>query len=321
MIQLMSVFMSIVVVATQTMSFQRFESQKINGRKLPWAMWLKKYRDRELRDFETEKSKDPIELKTLIKEDSAVTPPTVVEETENPKDLGISRQISTTPPLPPKNAHATPPPTPLRGVTIVEPLKIPDMPAPPRPDSTANNNAEVDTKLYKTFSFKLPKRTYSQKGLDEDDPIGRAIAFLWWFLFILPRIFSLALFYEFYPATLGGVLAVHYLLMLAYLFYYAKEYTATTFFINLWLGLVYIVSAIEYKIKFKYADRWLIVYYGFVMIQNTIFTLVWYFYSEWEGFYYDLIFYTIFGSMGLCVASTTVYYVLLKPKKRRVYIS
>lgn len=36
--------MSIVVLAVQTASFQRFESQRANGRRLPWAMWLKKYR-------------------------------------------------------------------------------------------------------------------------------------------------------------------------------------------------------------------------------------------------------------------------------------
>lgn len=35
--------MSVVILAIQTTSFQRFESQRINGRKLPWAMWLKKY--------------------------------------------------------------------------------------------------------------------------------------------------------------------------------------------------------------------------------------------------------------------------------------
>lgn len=40
---MLSISMSIVILAIQTTSFQRFESQRINGRKLPWAMWLKKY--------------------------------------------------------------------------------------------------------------------------------------------------------------------------------------------------------------------------------------------------------------------------------------
>ncbi|XP_068992253.1 uncharacterized protein [Neodiprion pinetum] len=339
-VQILSIFMSIVVLSIQTMSFQRFESQRINGRKLMWAMWLKKYREQELRDFANQ---EPMESTTLLETDGKTEVLNAAENTTEtdtresiPDDRLLTRQISTTPPLPPKNAHVTPPPTPLRGVTIVTPLEVPKMPAPPRPDSVPKNEDKnygheslirpVSTDatgigLNKSTSLKLPQRRYSQKGLDEDDPMGRAIGSLWWFLFIAPRIFSIAVFYEFYPGTLFAVLGVHYLIMLAHLFYLAKDYTAATFFINLWLGLVYIVAVIEYKIKFKYADKWLFAYYTFVMIQNTCFTTVWYFHAEWDGFWYYYIFYAIFGSMGLCIISTTVYQILLKPKKRRVYVT
>lgn len=49
-IHVLCIFVSIIVLAIQTASFQRFESQKINGRKVPWAMWLKKYRE-QVNDF------------------------------------------------------------------------------------------------------------------------------------------------------------------------------------------------------------------------------------------------------------------------------
>lgn len=262
------------------------------------------------------------------------------EEIKNEVENGISileRQISVTPPLPPKNARAKPPPTPLRGVTIVTPLKIPDMPAPPRPDSTANVNEEeevrrsgeadnveeeaADKEIYKFASFRLPKRRYSQKGLEEDDPIGKTIAFLWWFLFISPRILTIGMAYEFNSEATTAVLVVHYILMLCYLFYNAKENTVTTFFINVWLGFVYIVAAIEYKVKYKYADKWLIVYYIFVILQNTGLTILCYLNNDGDNFWYNLIAYLIFGSMGLCIVSTITYHLLFKPEKKRVYVT
>lgn len=256
------------------------------------------------------------------------------QETETRAPL--DRQVSITPPLPPRNARITPPPTPLRGITTVAPLPIPDVPAPPRPDSICTSAEQGDSEIDPTKSvvvsdpdqnqeknatLKLPIRKYSKKGLEEDDPIGKFLSFLWWFFFILARILAIMVFYEFYPLTLLGVLGTHYVIMLIYLFYYAKYYDIITFFVNLWLGLVYVFSLIEYRIKFKYADKWLLPYYIFVLLQNTALTLTWYFDADWDGFWYNYVFYVIFASMTLCVLSTVFYYVLLKPKKCRVYSS
>ncbi|XP_015584724.1 uncharacterized protein LOC107262737 isoform X1 [Cephus cinctus] len=352
-IHILCVVVSVVVLAIQTMSFQRFESQRINGRKLPWAMWLKKHRDQELEDLEEKKPLQSSSATPIPKEDAIETEQIAVEidivalpEAPQSKEVrklsdqslpDLKRQISQTPPLPPRNAHLMPPPTPLRGVTSVTPLPVPEMPAPPRPDSIAWNldaeepesanpgfvtrSVSIAESTHRTHSLRLPQRKYSTKGLEEDDPVGRFMAFLWWFLFILSRILSIAVFYEFYPEILGIVIAVHYALMLAYLFYYSKDYEVTTVCINLWLGLVYIFSVIEYKIKFKYPDKWLLGYYTLVMLQNTFLSIVYYFYANWESFWYMYIFFITLGSMGLCILSTTVYFVLFKPKTRRIYSS
>ena len=238
--------------------------------------------------------------------------------------------------MPPKNVKIVAPPAPLRGITSIMPLPVPDMPAPPRPDSIVVDPDDVeideipkvsldDTKNNKAFerhdSLKIPKRKNFAKGLENDDPVGIFLSFLWWFLFILPRVLSIAIFYEFYPMYLLVVLGIHYICMVAYLFYYAKYYDITSFFINLWLGLVYIFSVIEYRVKFKYADKWIIFYYLFVILQNTCMTMSWYFYGNWDGFWYTYSFHMIFICMCLCLLSTTVYYLLLKPKKCRVYIT
>ncbi|XP_071648953.1 uncharacterized protein [Temnothorax longispinosus] len=342
-VQVLCIIMSIVTVAIKTASFQRFESQRVNGRKLPWAMWLKKYCIQELNSIEEKAPLQALPLPATKQEDtmnasSESMPPEENPITENEQELQtqshtalLDRQVSVTPPLPPKNVHVTPPPMPLRGITTVAPLLVPDLPAPPRPDSVYTE--EEATKVAATLepnqrlidssaqSLKVPKRKYSEKGLEEDDPIGKFLSFLWWFFFILARVLTIAVAYEFYPITVVTMMGVHYALMLAYLYYYSKYYDVITFIVNLWLGLVYIFSLIEYRIKFKYADWWMLPYYVFVIAQNVALTLTWYLNADWNGFWYTYIFGTILGSMALCVLSSAVYYAMFKPKKCRVYSS
>ncbi|KAL0111378.1 hypothetical protein PUN28_012934 [Cardiocondyla obscurior] len=341
-VQVLCIIMSIVVIAIKTASFQRFESQRVNGRKLPWAMWLKKYCIQEMKNIEAEKA--PLQAVPLPVKDEENTANVPIELTppqenlaENEQEVQVQsqaalldRQISITPPLPPKNVHVAPPPTPLRGITTVTPLPVPDVPAPPRPDSIyadeeakATSNLEPNQRLIdsSTQSLKVPKRKYSEKGLDEDDPIGKLLSFFWWFFFILARVFAIAVAYEFFPITVVAIISVHYILMLVYLFYYSKYYDIITVIVNLWLGLVYIFSLIEYRIKFKYADWCMLPYYVFVIAQNVVLTLIWYLNGDWTGFWYTYIFSATFGSMALCVLSSIVYHAMFKPKKRRIYSS
>ncbi|KAM0728195.1 hypothetical protein ACS0PU_005664 [Formica fusca] len=345
-VQVLCIIMSIVILAIETASFQRFESQRVNGRKLPWAMWLKKYCVEELNNIEEKAPLQALPLPEGKEQDNAAPhestsseklpeDPAVIENEGQHQnryhETSLHRQISVTPPLPPKNARVTPPPTPLRGITTVTPLPVPDVPAPPRPDSVyreeeaakAASILESNQRLIDSSaqSLKVPKRKYSEKGLEEDDPIGKFLSFVWWFLFILARVFAITVAYEFYPVSLLAMLGVHYAIALIYLFYYSKYYDAITSIVNFWLGLVYIFSLIEYRIKFKYADWWTLPYYVFVIAQNSTLTLMWYLNTDWDGFWYTYIFYTIFVSMALCVLSSLVYHAMFKPKKCRVYSS
>ncbi|XP_008544814.1 uncharacterized protein LOC103569338 [Microplitis demolitor] len=343
-VQVLCIFTSIVVLAVQTASFQRFESQRANGRRLPWAMWLKKYRLQELGNLDEKKPLKPpspsqnLEINLNPAAVSSESP--AIQETELHR-VTLERQISSTPPLPPKNAQIIPPPAPLRGITSVTPLPVPEMQAPPRPDSVIRESLEADPSSEdpgksteriinnesspqtqsRWRSLRLPRRVDSIKIVEEDDPVGKFVAFIWWFCFILARIFAIALFYEFYPLWLSGVIGLHYAIMLSYLFYYAKDFNITTFIVNLWLGSVYIISIIEYRVKFKYADKWLLFYHIFVILQNTIMTVTWFTLEDWDGFWYTYMFYAIFVSMGLCIISVGVYQVILKPRQRRIYAS
>ncbi|XP_033232151.1 uncharacterized protein LOC117183096 isoform X2 [Belonocnema kinseyi] len=337
-VQILCILVSIAVMAMKTMSFQRYESQRVYGRKLPWALWLKKYRIQELNSLE---EKTPLHAASPTPAKDS-TSPSLADNSMRSNDehsngrgsesrVVLERQISTTPPLPPKNAPLIPPPTPLRRITSFTPIPVPDMPAPPRPDSIVNESSETARSTSSTQEIEekpsdklsstliIPKRKQSTKGLEEDEPVGKFVSFLWWFLFILPRVLSIAIFFEHFPFHLLGVLGFHYVLMLAYLFYYAKYQDATTFFVNLWLGLVYIFSVIEYRIKFKYADKWLVSYCTLVLLQNTALTLVWFFCGASNGFWYYYAFSITFISMGLCISSTAVYHTMFKPGKRRIY--
>lgn len=288
---------------------------------------------------ETNMSEPTSTPKNEAKPEESAAPVNERQLSMNESHVSLDRQLSVTPPLPPKNAHVTPPPTPLRGITTVTPLPIPDVPAPPRPDSVYRTPPEQeatetssspaveppgDDQQRQTDSapdLKIPRRKYSEKGLEEDDPMGKFLSFLWWFLFILARVLAIAVAYEFYPSYVLATLGVHYAAMLIYLFYYAKYYDVITFFVNLWLGLVYVFSLIEYRIKFKYANMWSLPYYVFVIVQNTALTLVWYVNADWDGFWYTYTFSAIFASMALCVMSSAMYHALFKPKKCRVYSS
>ncbi|XP_043288528.1 uncharacterized protein [Venturia canescens] len=343
-VHMLCILMSIVVMSMETASFQRFESQRINGRRLPWATWLKKYREQESGNQDEKK---PLQVEmTSSTVRSSVAPLIEAEETSPEGEIGgereaavsrqnLERQVSMTPPLPPKNLQVKPPPAPIRGLTSVASLPVPEMPAPPRPDSIVRepeapasdrrvNIAEApsdDETARKIRNLRIPQRKYSVKGLDEDDPAGKFVAFVWWFFFIVARVFSVAIFYEFYPMWLLGLLATHYLLMVAYILYNAKYYDVTNFFLTLWLGFVYLFCVIEYRVKFKYADISLLVYYTFVILQNAVITVTWFVLAEWNGFWYTYMFFSIIVSMALCFMSAGVYALLLKPKKRRVYAS
>ncbi|XP_011496498.1 PREDICTED: uncharacterized protein LOC105361093, partial [Ceratosolen solmsi marchali] len=333
-VHILCILMSVCIMAIRTTQFQRYESQRTNGRKVPWAMWLKKFKIEELENLE-EKQLLQSSISHFQSGIGTDQEQNSNENCEHKQDLSINleKQNCLTPPLPPKNMKVIPPPTPLRGITSITRLPVPEMPAPPRPDSIVGDSEDVQIdEIAKSFvddikadsdrafernnSSILSKRKHFAKDLENNNPVRSFSFFLWWFLFILPRVLSLAIFLEFYPMYLLGVLGTHYTLMIAYLFYYAKYYDVMSFFINLWLGLVYIFSIIEYRVKFKYADKWLIFYYIFVFIQNIFMTLAWYFYGDWAGFWYSYSFYTIFMCMSLCFLSTIFYY-LLKPKKRK----
>lgn len=218
------------------------------------------------------------------------------------------------------------------------------MPAPPRPDSIATepeNSESVPpetetlekaenetTKLHSLLA--LPQRT-SNQGLQvfqEDDILSIVCAFLWWFLFVLARVLSIAVFFKFFPIHFAVVLGIHYMAMLAYLFYYSKYFDLASFFLNFWLGLIYIFCIIEYRIKFNHADKWLITYHTFVIVQNAGMSLCWYLTADWQNsstfltmFTLKSIFYAIFASMAMCVVSLGIYYVVLKPRRRKIYVT
>ncbi|XP_014229149.1 uncharacterized protein LOC106653987 [Trichogramma pretiosum] len=318
-VQILCIIMSVIVIAIKITSFQRYESQRMKGRKVPWATWFKKYKTQELEN---------IEKKQLLNK------PQTKEAQESVKNTEEKQEKVETPPLPPKNIKIIAPPTPLR-VTTLTPLAVPDMPAPPRPDSIITVQEEGSMKgstekaldqVEDSAFIKINDVQETMKKPSFDYPseyytFGNLLCFSWWFLFILARVLSIAIFFKFFSWYLMAVIGVHYVIMISYLFYYSKYSDIMSLLINLWLGLVYIFGIIEYRVRLMYAERWMMFYYTFVISQNIFMTLSWYFYSEWEGLGYFFSFNLIFICMSLCVLSTIFYYTLLKPKGHKVYIT
>ncbi|BES88869.1 XK-related protein [Nesidiocoris tenuis] len=63
----------------------------------------------------------------------------------------------------------------------------------------------------------LPVRRRWTKVMEEDNPIGKLVAFLFWFLFLLGRILALVLAGTFYPWIVLAVCAGHYAFTLLYI--------------------------------------------------------------------------------------------------------
>ena len=264
---------------------------------------------------------------------------TVSPNTENAPGSSsiLKRQDSSTPPLPPKNVKPDAPPPPIRGITSIAPLPVPDQPAPPRPDSTlmesdkennknleeATSDKKDDEAFRKYENNKLLRLKFATNNINEDKIFGTICGCIWWFLFILSRVLTVTIFFYFFPIYLLIIISAHYFLVLVYLFYYAKYRDFTTFFINLWLGLVYIFSIIEYRVKFKNADKILLFYYLFVTFQNICMTLVWYFKGQFDKVCYTYAFWTIIFCMSMCILSKTAYYLItLKLRKRsKIYFT
>nr|CAD7577815.1 unnamed protein product [Timema californicum] len=298
--QVLLVVTSLTIMASTTTCFQRFESQRLNGRIEPWKR-------RPIIDSDTNATETTI--------------PTTQTETKH----NTTKMNYFPPSVAKKPLLSTPTPSPPESTLPLKPagrskrsfrhsaglsLALPNFPAPPRPSSApvaAANRSSV---------LELPGRRKLVKGLEEDEPLGKNIAYFWWFFYLLSRTLSIATFAHFHLPAAIGVVLFHYGVMVAYLLYQSRFPSIYKVCMQLCLAYVFIFSIIEYKTKFKNASVFHTFYFLFVAIQNFSMTVAWFAFDDWEGFWYTYIFICIFVSFAISGLSVVVYQNIFKPKSK-----
>lgn len=166
----------------------------------------------------------------------------------------------------------------------------------------------------------LPTRKKMISGIEQDDIIGKSVAFTAWILFVIMRMLALSVFSVFYPEACVYLCFVHYLIMVTALLNETKfqEKIERNFF-YLFLAYVYVFCILEFKIKFRKPRCWYIGYVSMVLVQNLSITLVWYLLVEFESWWFKYIFIIIMLSFCYCVLCLVVYVCLLKPRDKILF--
>jgi hypothetical protein len=340
-----------MLVAHKTVSFLWFESQKIMGRREPWSP---KQPIIQKTSQTSQEEMDPNEPKTKP-EDSGLSTPYLQHrifqasnsdhhthnsiwngdinsdkqpgDNENSdKQLGDNENSDKQPgdnencdKQPGDNENSTllqdhavmqTPNTNSQEITVAQLSDIatlPQDPAPRRPDST---------------NIELPKRKIRTElnAMEEDDAIGKSVAFLWWFFFLFARILSMAACANLQPYAMFTVL-IHYIIMMAHLLHQAGFPSIYKVFIQLCLGYVFTFCFIEFRYKIKNVIVFYSCYFSLMLTETLVMSLSWYFSSDdMEGFWYQYMFTVIFGSYAISCLCMASYLTILKPEVKVIYI-
>jgi hypothetical protein len=312
-----------MLVAHKTVSFLWFESQKIIQRKEPWSPKVAVILQTQPSNEETESNT----LKTTVQDSELSTPflqPRRLPSTEpiHLMNSSMSDEEENTNNQPTDNENIVSLPAysaPLKPTTIPEEIKVakmsdhgslPENPAPSRPDST---------------NIGLPMRKIIIKkkqlnGMEEEDALGKSVAFLWWFFFIFSRILSLAACANFQPFAMLVLVVAHYIIITSHLLHQTGFPSIYKVFIQLCLGYVFIFCFIEFRYKLKNVTVFYTCYFSLMLVENTGMSLSWYLSDEWDGFWYKFVFTIIFGSCFVSFLSMALYLSILKPKVKAVYV-
>jgi hypothetical protein len=309
-----------MIVAHKTASFLWFESQKIIGRKEPWSPKVpvilqtsqpsKEEIDSNMSETKAENSGllmpflQPCEL-------PATEPNNLMNSQKCDEDEKADNQPTDTENNIPMPTYSAPPkpmtnPDEIEKAEMTDHALLPQNPAPSQPDS---------------INIDLPKRKIRKKllGMEEDDPIGKSVAFLWWFFFLLSRILSLAACANLQPFATLGVLVVHYIIITSHLLHQTGFLSIYKVFIQLCLGYVFTFCFIEFRYKLKNVKVFYTCYFSLMLLENISMSLSWYLSEEWESFWYIFIFIIIYGSCAISFLSMALYFSILKPKVKVLY--
>jgi len=312
--QVICVTASLTLLAHIIVSFLWFESQKIMGRKEPWSPKVPIILQT---SHSSEKERDPNEPKTKAEDSGLSTPflqhnrfPTSTSDhltngspcdddingDKQPADTANSTHLPDDAAIPKPNTNS-----------LTDLASFPQHPAPPRPDS---------------LNIELPKRKIRKQlnGMEEDDALGKSVAFLWWFFFLLSRILSLAACANFQPYAMFTVL-VHYIIIMAHLLHQTGFPSIYKVFIQLCLGYVFTFCFIEFRYRVKNVTVFYACYFSLMLTEIMVMSLSWYLSSDdMDGFWYKFTFTVILSSYAISCLCMASYLSILKPEVKVVYV-
>lgn len=311
-----------MLVTHKTVSFLWFESQKILQRKEPWNLKTPLI----LQTSQTSNEKITLNMsKTKAEESELATPflqprrfPTTESDQRMTSSMHDDEENTHNAPTDTENGtllpeHSTPPkritnPEETEGKRMSTEPSLPEDPAPSRPDST---------------NISLPRRKIRKKklnGMDEEDALAKIVAFLWWFFFLFSRILSLASCANFQPYVMLGILVIHYIIIMSHLLHQTGLCSIYKVFTQLCLGYVFTFCFIEFRYKLKNVTVFYICYFLLMLVEIIIMSLSWFVSSEQNSFWQRFVFTIIFGSFAISFLSMVLYFTILKPKVKRVYV-
>lgn len=188
-------------------------------------------------------------------------------------------------------------------------------PSPP-PTPTPNDAMQEDPLIVNstTTGIQLPTRNPRIKGLEEDNPIGKLLLFLFWFTFLFGRIITIITAFNFFPRIVLLVIGGHTIIMIFYYIWYPVKKIYKKIFI-IFASLFFLI---EVGIRIKK-----IAYLYFLFIVSTLaedigLTLLWYIWGKWhhvsdDGWWYNYIVYVDINAHLLSLIFFALYLSFFKP--------
>lgn len=330
--QVFCVLLSLTKMAMTTVSYQRFKSQKLAGRKYAWKkepiiQTLQEVYSPNLQESilpenahtstsveepETNESENIIENKRHSGYETENSEPEadrqIVTLETSRRNSGLSETSSVF------NTNAK-----IKQADQTDMDDIKQMPNTRSNSDISESSDSEEKQLRKKHSnVVIPMKVISYKGLPEDDSAGKLVSFFMWFCFIMPRMLCLSAFAYFYPNDIWWICSSHYIITLGFLLYDAHisdiPYYRSIFI--LFTSYVYMFCLIEFKIKFKKVKFIYNGYFFLIYLENLVMTSIWYFNIDFENdWWYKYVFYLICGSSLISVSSIMLYLMVLKPKK------
>lgn len=163
----------------------------------------------------------------------------------------------------------------------------------------------------------VPCKDIQIEGLSEDEMIGKIIAFVWWYFFILSRTLTLSTLAFFYPWAFAIISLLHYLGMTSYLFSCGDSERTSTKILRFSLGFVFLFCFIEVRDRFRDPRSFAMGFVVLCSLENLVSSVVWFLLAAWTSWWFLYTFYLINVSLMVSILAMGLYHTILKPTNRK----